>query len=375
MPPHNLNPSFGAPLMSDSENLVNSRLETFIRRMPKAEIHVHLEGSVRPATLLELARRNGVQPPAADEAGLREFFRFRDFPHFIEVYIAVCSCLRTPEDFATIVLELGEDAAAQNIRYLEIHFNPETNVRKRGLDFHQMLAGMNRGRAEARERWGVEMRWIADGVRDSETSPYSVTQTVDWITPLSADDGIVALGLGGNEVGYPPAPFVADFARARAAGLHTVAHAGETTGHATICDSLDFLGVERIGHGVRAVDNLVLVERLARDRIPLELCPTSNLCTGVVTSFGDHPFRALDEAGVLVTVNSDDPPLFGTTLTDEFLVLARHWGYDVDGIQRIALNAVDAAFLPKEEKAQMRIEFVEEFARLREELGLPPAEV
>ena len=157
--------------MFDSENSVDARLETFIRRMPKAEIHVHLEGSVRPSTLLELAQRNGVQPPAGDEAGLREFFRFRDFPHFIEVYIAVCSCLRTPEDFATIVLELGEDAAAQNIRYLEIHFNPETNVRKRGLDFHQMLAGMNRGRAEARERWGVEMRWIADGVRDSETSP------------------------------------------------------------------------------------------------------------------------------------------------------------------------------------------------------------
>jgi adenosine deaminase len=358
--------------MSESENPVDSRLETFIRRMPKAEIHVHLEGSVRPATLLELARRNGVRPPAADEAGLREFFRFRDFPHFIEVYIAVCSCLRTPDDFATIVLELGEDAAAQNIRYLEIHFNPETNVRKRGLDFHQMLAGMNRGRAEARERWGVEMRWIADGVRDSETSPYSVTQTVDWITALSADDGVVALGLGGNEVGYPPTPFVRDFARARAAGLHTVAHAGETTGHATICDSLDFLGVERIGHGVRAIDNPVLVERLARDRVPLELCPTSNLCTGVVSSFADHPFPAFDEAGVPVTVNSDDPPLFGTTLTDEFLVLARHWGYDADGIQRIALNAVDAAFLSEEEKAQMRTEFVDEFARLRQELGLPP---
>ena len=175
---------------------IDPRLETFIRRMPKAEIHIHLEGSVRPGTLLELARRNGVQPPADDEAGLRDFFRFRNFPHFIEVYIAVCNCLRTPEDFATIVRELGEDAAAQNIRYLEIHFNPETNVRKRGLDFHAMLAGMNRGRAAARERWGVEMRWIADGVRDSETSPFSVTRTVDWISDLSPDDGVVALGLG-----------------------------------------------------------------------------------------------------------------------------------------------------------------------------------
>ncbi len=358
--------------MSEVANPITPQLEVFIRRMPKAEIHVHLEGSVRPATLLELARRNGVQPPANDEARLREYFRFRDFPHFIEVYIAVCSCLRTPEDFATIVTELGEDAAAQNIRYLEIHFNPETNVRKRGLDFHQMLAGMNRGRSEARERWGVEMRWIADGVRDSETSPYSVTQTVDWIAPLPPDDGVVALGLGGNEVGYPPALFVADFARARAAGLHTVAHAGETTGHATICDSLDFLGVERIGHGVRAADNAGLVERLARDRIPLELCPTSNICTGVVSTFADHPFRMFDDAGVLVTVNSDDPPLFGTTLTDEFMVLTRHWGYDADGVQRIALNAVDAAFLPDHERVAMRAAFVDEFTRLRQDLGLPP---
>ena len=132
--------------------------------------------------------------------------------------------------------------------------------------------------------------------------------------------------------------------------------------------------MERIGHGVRAIENPGLVDRLARDRIPLELCPTSNLCTGVVSSFADHPFRAFDDAGVLVTVNSDDPPLFGTTLTDEFLVLARHWGYDADGIQRIALNAVDAAFLPDEEKAQMRTEFVDEFARLRQEVGLPTAE-
>lgn len=356
--------------MSESVSPLDPRLEAFVRRMPKAEIHVHLEGSVRPATLLELARRNGMTPPAPDEAGLREFFRFRDFPHFIEVYIAVCTCLRTPDDFATIVREAGEDAARQNIRYLEIHFNPETNVRKRGLDFHAMLEGMNRGRAEARKQWGVEMRWIADGVRDSETSPFSVTQTVDWIIPLSEDDGVVALGLGGNEVGHPPAPFAADFARARAAGLRTVAHAGETTGHATICDSLDLLGAERIGHGVRAAENPGLVERLARQQVPLELCPTSNLCTQVVPSYAEHPFRMFDEAGVLVTVNSDDPPLFGTTLTDEFLVLAREWDYDADGLQRIALNALDVSFMPDDEKSRMRGEFLDEFAALRLELGL-----
>src|ERR1044071_4750194 len=149
---------------------ISPALETFIRRMPKAEIHVHLEGSVRPETLLELAERNGQTPPAPDVAGIREFFQFRDFPHFIEAYIAVCTCLRTPEDFATIVREVGEDASAQNIRYLEMHFNPETNVRKRGLDFHEMLEGMNRGRAEAKERWGAETGWIAAGARESEKS-------------------------------------------------------------------------------------------------------------------------------------------------------------------------------------------------------------
>jgi adenosine deaminase len=357
--------------MRDSEAAITPQLDEFIRRMPKAEIHLHLEGSVQPATLLQLARRNGVQPPAETEQGLREFFRFDDFPHFIQAYIAVCSCLRTPHDFETIVLDLGSEAAAQNIRYLEVHFNPETNVRKRGLDFHAMLDGMNRGRAEAKRRWDIEMRWIADGVRDSETSPFSVTQTVDWIAPLPAEAGVVALGLGGNEVGHPPAPFAADFARARRAGLHTVAHAGETTGHSTVCDTLDLLGAERIGHGIGAATNRDLVERLAFQRVPLEVCPTSNLCTGVVATIDEHPFKAFDDAGVLVTVNSDDPPFFGTTLTDEFRLLARTWGYDADGLQRIALNAVEAAFLSDEDRAAMRATFDSEFAALREELGLP----
>ncbi|MCA9876562.1 MAG: adenosine deaminase [Thermomicrobiales bacterium] len=360
--------------MQSDHLAISPALEAFIRRMPKAEIHVHLEGSVRPETLLMLAERNGQTPPAPDVEGLRQFFQFRDFPHFIDVYIAVCTCLRTPEDFADIVREVGEDAAAQNIRYLEMHFNPETNVRKRGLDFHEMLAGMNRGRREARERWGVEIRWIADGVRDSETSPFSVTRTVDWITALSPADGVVALGLGGDEVGHPPAPFAADFARARQGGLRTVAHAGETTGAETVRASLDLLGAERIGHGVRAWDDPALVQRLIDLQVPLEVCPTSNLCTRVAPSYAEHPFPALDAAGVLVTVNSDDPPLFGTTLTEEFLVLARHWGYDADGVQRIALNGLDASFLPDAEKARLRGEFLAEYATLRDELGLPPSE-
>ncbi len=347
-------------------------LDRFIERMPKAEIHLHLEGSVRPRTVLELAAGNGVPFPVTDEAGLAEFFRFRDFPHFIECYIAVCETLRRPEDFARIVRELGEDAAAQNVRYLEVHFNPESNVRKRGLDFRAMLDGMNAGRRQAWERSGVEMRWIADGIRDAETGAASVTRTVDWIVALDEIDGVVALGLGGYEVGYPPAPFAADFARVRAAGLHTVAHAGETTGPETIWDSIRLLGAERIGHGLSALDDPALVAFLAETGVPLEVCPTSNLRTGVVASLADHPFPSLDAAGVTVTVNSDDPPLFGTTLTEEYKVLARAWGYGADGIERIALNAVRASFLPEPAKARLRAEFAAEFAMLRGAVGLPP---
>ena len=203
--------------MSDEGGTVTTALQRFIREMPKAELHLHLEGAIQPATLLRLAERNGVALPVTTEAEIERFFQFRDFPHFIEVYIAVCECLRTPDDFAVVVSELGAEAARQNIRYLEVHFNPEPHVRRRGLRFDEIIDGMNRGRDEARERWGIEFRWIADGVRDADSGSFSVEQTVDWIAGLPPEEGVVALGLGGNEVGYPPQLFASSFARARAA--------------------------------------------------------------------------------------------------------------------------------------------------------------
>lgn len=354
---------------------MNSNLAQFIAEMPKAELHIHLEGAIQPATLLRLAERNGTILPFRDEAEMTRFFQFRDFPHFIEVFIIVCDSLRAPEDFTLVVTDLGEDAARQNIRYLELHFNPEPHVRRRGLRFDEIMAGINRGRDEVRDRWGIDLRWIADGVRDAESGPGSVDITVDWISALDPADGVVALGLGGNEVGSPPHLFSDAFARARAAGLHVVAHAGETTGPDTIRDSLDLLGAERIGHGIRAVDDPALVARLAGEQIPLEICPTSNLRTGVVPDFQRHPLRRLDDAGVLVTVSTDDPALFGTTLTDEYLLLATEFGYGVDDIERIALNSVRAAFLPETEKAAMLASFTAAYRDLRAKHGLNPVRV
>ena len=345
----------------------------FIGAMPKVELHLHLEGSVQPSTLLTLAARHQRPLPARTEAELSEWFRFRDFSHFIQIYQAIGECLREPEDFALLTSELGAEAARQNIRYLEIHFNPEPHYRKRGIPFPDLLAGMNQGRAEARTQWGVEMRWIADGVRDAESGPISVDRTVEWIAGLDPSHGVIGLGLGGHEVGNPPGQFAAPFARAREAGLRVVAHAGETTGPETIWGSLHELQAERIGHGIRAIDDPVLVSHLATAAIPLEVCLTSNLCTGVVAGMSDHPLRRLDEAGVTVTVNSDDPPLFGTTLTDEYQLLPRAFGYGLDDVERIALNAVRVSFLPDAEKTRLLTMFTEEYAALRARLGLPPA--
>ena len=348
-----------------------SALEQFIIEMPKAELHLHLEGAIQPATMLMLAERNRVELPFASEAEAERFFQFRDFPHFVEVFVTVCQCLRTPDDFTLVVTELGVEAARQNIRYLEVHFNPEPHVRRRGFRFEEIIAGINRGRTEVRDRWGIELRWIADGVRDAESGPRSVDLTVEWIAALEPEAGVVALGLGGDEVGYPPDPFVAAFAQAREAGLHVVAHAGETTGPGTIRDTLDLLRAERIGHGIRAIDDSALVARLAREAIPLEICPTSNLRTGVIRDIHQHPLRRFDEAGVTVTVSSDDPALFGTTLTAEYHLLATTFDYGIDDIERIGLNSVRAAFLPAAEKRAMVQEFNDAYHELRLKHGLP----
>jgi aminodeoxyfutalosine deaminase len=345
-------------------------LAEFVRRMPKVEIHVHLEGSLLPATMRDLAQRHGLDLPIHDDAALAAFYSFRDFAHFVDVYIAACSCLRTPEDFARVAYELGAEAARQNCRYVEAHFNPEPNARKRGIPIRDQLDGMNAGRARALAEFGVELRWIADGVRDAESGPGSVRRTVEWIAGLPASDGVIGLGLGGDEREGPPERFVEAFAAAREAGLRVVAHAGETTGPETIRRTIDLLEAERIGHGIAAAADPALVRTLVERQIPLEVCPVSNLRTRVVAASHLHPVRALDAAGVLVTVNSDDPPMFGTSLTDEYRFLVETFGYGAADLERLALNGVRASFLPDAAKARLLAEFDVEFDSLRVELGL-----
>jgi adenosine deaminase len=345
-------------------------LETLIRSMPKVELHVHLEGSIRPATLLELANRNNVALPARTLDELRAFYRFTDFSHFIQVYSVIIQCLRTPDDFALIAEEFGATMAEHNIRYAEVTWSPVTHVDRTGVPFMELLAGVNRGRAAAQAKYGVDMRWIIDIVRNLHAKGIDGMETAAMAV-AGREHGVVALGLGGMETGFPPELFTAAFDYARAHGVHSIPHAGESSDAASVWGALRSLGAERIGHGIRSITDPHLVAYLRDHQIPLEVCPTSNVCTGVVSSLAAHPIRALYDAGVYITINSDDPPMFNTTLTDEYLLLAREFGFDADAIMQVALNGVRATLLDADAKQRLEQQFLADFARLRAALPEP----
>ncbi|MGE0544739.1 MAG: adenosine deaminase [Dehalococcoidia bacterium] len=348
-------------------------LASYLRAAPKVELHVHLEGAIRPATLLELARRNRVDLPADTVDGLRQWFVYRDFKHFIEIFVAATSCLCTAEDYELIVYEFGAEMARQNVRYAEVTFSPSTHVWM-GRPWEMVFRGITRGRERAEAEFGIRIRWIFDivrGVSDAST----LMPKADFTADVAIDGkgaGVVALGLGGMEDGAPPEPFAPQFARARSAGLHSVPHAGEHAGPDSIWGAIRSLGAERIAHGVRAIEDPALVAYLAERRIPVDVCPTSNICLGVYPDLDAHPLRRLREAGIVVTINSDDPPLFNTTLNDEVALLAGVFGFDADTIDVILLGGVRAAFLTQEEARSLASGFQNEMQRLKAvHLGQP----
>lgn len=341
-------------------------LDGYLRAAPKVELHVHLEGAIRPATLLELARRNRVDLPADTVEGLRRWFDYRDFAHFVEIFVTATSCLCTAEDYELIAYEFGAEMARQNVRYAEVTFSPSTHVWM-GRPWEMVFGGITRGRERAEAEFDIRIRWIFDIVR-GVSDPSTLMPKADFATGVAIDgkrDGVVALGLGGMEAGAPPEPFAPQFARARAAGLHSVPHAGEHAGPESIWGAIRSLGAERIAHGVRAIEDPALVTYLAERRIALDVCPTSNLCLGVYPDLAVHPLRRLREAGVILTINSDDPPLFNTTLNDEVVLLADAFGFDADTIDAILLDGVRAAFLTPAEALSLASAFRNELHALK----------
>jgi adenosine deaminase len=332
----------------------------FAKRMPKAELHVHLEGSILPTTLLKLARSNQITLPAEDEAGLAEMYRFKDFAQFLKTYMMVISCLRKVNDYRMIAYEFGSECARQNIRYAEVIFTPHKNATLSGIAWQEIVGGLNQGRAEARRDFGVEWQWIFDIVRDDPETQEEVLM----ITLAAQEQGVVALGLGGAEEGYPPELFVDTFERARSGGLHSVPHAGENAGPESVWSAVRLLHAERLAHGVRSIEDPKLVEYLREKQIPLDVCPTSNICLKIYPDYAAHPLRKLWEEGVFITVGSDDPPMFSTDLNHEYQVLVKEYNFTQAELEQISLNAIQASFLSQREKLNYTMEFQDEFRKL-----------
>jgi aminodeoxyfutalosine deaminase len=278
---------------------------------PKIELHVHLEGTVRPATLLEIARRNDYPLPADTVEGLAALYAFRDFEHFIEVWVLTTNALRQRDDFRQVVVDYAAEAAAHGAVYIEGIFSPAERVR-RGVDWDDIFAGYCEGAEEARELHGIEIRLTPDAVRGF---PLEECEPVVRYAAKYADRGIVGVGLGGLEAKYPPEPYAPIFELAKAEGLGSVPHAGEVAGPASVRGALHALQADRIRHGFRAIEDPELVTELAERRIVLDLSPVSNVRTGAVASLAAHPLPKLAEAGVLCSISTDDPAMFDTDLT------------------------------------------------------------
>jgi aminodeoxyfutalosine deaminase len=285
---------------------------------PKIELHCHLEGSIRPATLLTIARRNGQQLPADTVEGLTELYEFTDFAHFIRVWIMTTNCLRTATDFRQVVVDYAAEAASFGAVYLEGIFSPVERV-ERGVGWQEIFEGYLDGAQEAEERHGVTVRFTPDLYRGGPVEESE--ECARWAVRYR-DRGIVGLGLGGAEQNRPATPYAKAFEIARDGGLAVVPHAGESAGAESIREVLEF-GPDRIRHGIRAVDDAALLAELVDRRIVLDVCLTSNLRTGVVASLEDHPLPALRAAGIPCSINTDDPAMFGTDLGREYDLAAQ----------------------------------------------------
>lgn len=321
-------------------------MPSFLDTMPKVELHVHLVGSASVPTVVELARRHPERGVPTDPDALAAFYEFRDFAHFIEIYQKVSALVTTPEDVTALVTGLGRDLAASNVRYAEVTVTPYSHLLA-GIEPDAVAQALTEGRRRVAADHGIELAWIFD--IPGEYGLPSGRDTLAWVEK-HAPDGTVGFGLGGPETGVERAQFADLFAAARALGLHSIPHAGETTGPETVWSALRDLGAERIGHGVSSVDDPRLVEHLAAERIALEMCPTSNVRTGAVARIEDHPLPRLLRAGVPVTLNTDDPGMFATDMNHEFRLAHDVLGLTTDEVTTLVGNAIDAAFCSPETK-------------------------
>jgi aminodeoxyfutalosine deaminase len=319
---------------------------TWLRGLPKAELHLHLEGSITPETLVELSRANDAHPLTLEAA--KAAYSYTDFPSFLMSFKAVTERLHTPGDYETITYNMVRDLAAQGVRHAEAYLSIGILYHFARIDVDAVMAAVERGRIRAERDFGVSLLWIIDAVRhfgvDECARVFSKAAALRHIYP-----SVVGIGIGGDEARGPAHDFREIYAEAKAAGLHLTCHAGESTGPQSVWAAIN-IGAERIGHALTAQQDPDLIAVLAERQIPLELNITSNLRTACCPSLFEHPTRHYFEEGLMITLNSDDPPFFGANLLDEYLLVHREFEFSLDQMRELAANSIEASFLPPERK-------------------------
>ena len=334
-------------------------VEETIKQLPKIEQHVHIVGSVQPETLLWLNKQNEKSLPYETLDDLKDFYAYTDFPHFLNVYSMVNGLITHEKHYETITYEMLENEHKCNVKHVECIFSAYDHMH-RGLDFKTMVDNINKGINHAKRDFGISCNIRIDVVRDYGSA--IAMMLLDEIS--SHGDNIVAIDTGGMEDGIRPKTYSKVYEKARDMGLHLVAHQGETAGTDYVWECIDSLYPERIGHGVAATKDPRLLHEIAERGISIEACPMSNLRTGAVPSIKEHPIRRFIEAGISVSVNTDDPPMFGTDMNTEYLTLHRELGFAVDELYKIGLDSVETSFIDESEKKRLRQVFAKEYAGL-----------
>ena len=325
-------------------------IKTWFERVPKVELHLHLEGAIPIPALWDLVEKYGGDPAVLDQAALQRRFAYRDFPHFIETWVWKNQFLREYDDFTLIAEAVAADLARQNIRYAEIFYSPPDFARH-GLRTQGLTQAIRTGLESVP---GIKVGLVADLVRDF--GPEKAAVTLAEVAEVK-DIGVIGIGIGGSEHDFPPEPFQRVYEQARKQGFCTSAHAGEVAGPESVWGAIRALKVDRIGHGTRAGEDQALLDYLVEKQIPIEMCPISNLRTGVVASITQHPIREYFERGLLVTVNTDDPKMFGNSLAEEYQVLVDRLGISKDQVCRLISNGIQASWLPAVQKADLARSF------------------
>jgi len=349
--------------MNDSEYAtpnLSGRLEEFTREIPKVELHLHLEGAIPLPTLLTLVQRAGREQSIRTLDDLRRKLTYTDFAHFIDVYGWKNTFLAEEKDFAEIGYQVLRDLSRQNVKYVEAFYAPG-DFRRQALSVQGITENLIEGKERAFRDFGIRSELIVDLVRDH--GPDTGMRRVEEVTPYLGQ-GVVGIGLGGSEQEFPADPYASVYTEARKRGFRLTAHAGEVAGADSVWTVIEKLGVERIGHGIRAEEDPELMSVLERRRIPLEMCITSNLMTGVCQSIDAHPVKRYFQHGLMVTVNSDDPTMFGTSISQEYRILVQKLGFTVSELWQLNLNGIDASFMPDEEKELMKSEFEKQWQRV-----------